>query len=133
MENKFFKLFNFEFLKRIISVIFFIPLMILPILYSNILLVVIYLIFNAIVLNELFQMKYTAISSRLINLYIPITIFSFFLFIFLIIAEPVSKFLIIEILITIWLFDTFSYLGGNLIGGRKLIPEISKGKTSKYR
>ena len=129
MENKFFKIFNVEFLKRIISVIFFIPLMILPILYSNILLVVIYLIFNAIVLNELFQMKYTAISSRLINLYVPITIFSFFLFIFLIIAEPVTKSLIIEILITIWLFDTFSYLGGNLIGGRKLIPEISKGKT----
>ena len=110
MGNKFFKLFNLEFLKRIISVIFFVPLMILPIVYSNIFLGIIYLIFNAIVLNELVQMKSTVRGTRLINLYIPITILSFFLFIFLIITEQVTKFIIIEILITIWLFDTFSYL-----------------------
>lgn len=129
MGNKFFKLFNLEFLKRITSVIFFVPLMILPIVYSNIFLGIIYLIFNAIVLNELVQMKSTVRGTRLINLYIPITILSFFLFIFLIITEQVTKFIIIEILITIWLFDTFSYLGGSLIGGKKLMPKISKGKT----
>ena len=29
----------------------------------------------------------------------------------------------------IWLFDTFSYIGGKIIGGRKLMPKISSGKT----
>ena len=29
----------------------------------------------------------------------------------------------------IWLFDTFSYLGGKIIGGKKLFPKVSSGKT----
>ena len=33
------------------------------------------------------------------------------------------------IIFTIWLFDTFSYLGGKIIGGPKLMPKISAGKT----
>ena len=129
MENRFFRLFNMELFKRLISVIFFIPLMILPIFYSNYLLVLVYLFLNTIVLNELVKMKSSQTSVSLINLYIPITVFSFFIFIILIITDPFLKFIIIEILITIWLFDTFSFLGGKLIGGRKLIPTISKGKT----
>ena len=129
MENRFFRLFNIELFKRIISVIFFIPLMILPIFYSNYLLVFVYLFFNSIVLYELIKMKSSQRSVRLINLYIPLTVFSFFIFIILIITDPISKLILIEIIITIWLFDTFSFLGGKLIGGRKLIPSISKGKT----
>ena len=30
---------------------------------------------------------------------------------------------------TIWIFDTFCYLGGKTFNGKKLIPKISKGKT----
>ena len=33
------------------------------------------------------------------------------------------------IILTIWLFDTFSYLGGKIIGGKKLFPKVSSGKT----
>ena len=36
---------------------------------------------------------------------------------------------IIELIIIIWLFDTFSFLGGKIIGGAKLMPSISSGKT----
>tara|TARA_B100000941_G_scaffold10715_1_gene6635 strand:- start:1939 stop:2382 length:444 start_codon:yes stop_codon:yes gene_type:complete len=36
---------------------------------------------------------------------------------------------VIEIIITIWIFDTFCYLGGKTFNGKKLIPKISKGKT----
>ena len=30
---------------------------------------------------------------------------------------------------TIWIFDTFCYLGGKTFNGKKLMPQISKGKT----
>ena len=33
------------------------------------------------------------------------------------------------ILASIWLFDTFSYLGGNIFKGKKIFPNLSKGKT----
>ena len=36
---------------------------------------------------------------------------------------------IIEIIVTIWIFDTFCYLGGKTFNGKKLMPKISKGKT----
>ena len=36
---------------------------------------------------------------------------------------------IIEIIVTIWIFDTFCYLGGKTFNGKKLMPNISKGKT----
>ena len=45
------------------------------------------------------------------------------------ISYPNEKIKIVEIIFTIWIFDTFSYLGGKLIGGKKLIPKISSGKT----
>ena len=36
---------------------------------------------------------------------------------------------IIEKIFTVWLFDTFSFLGGKIIGGKRLMPSISAGKT----
>tara|TARA_Y100000768_G_scaffold367327_1_gene330307 strand:+ start:209 stop:637 length:429 start_codon:yes stop_codon:yes gene_type:complete len=36
---------------------------------------------------------------------------------------------VIEIIVTIWIFDTFCYLGGKIFNGKKLMPNISKGKT----
>tara|TARA_B100001996_G_scaffold262914_1_gene205029 strand:+ start:71 stop:475 length:405 start_codon:yes stop_codon:yes gene_type:complete len=33
------------------------------------------------------------------------------------------------IIATIWLFDTFSYLGGKSFKGKKIFPNVSKGKT----
>ena len=52
-----------------------------------------------------------------------------FLFLFLLITEIVSLFFILATIATIWLFDTFSYIGGKIIGGAKLMPKISSGKT----
>ena len=43
------------------------------------------------------------------------TIFLFFFFLFLLIGTIEGKMNIIEIVIIIWLFDTFSYLGGKII------------------
>ena len=53
----------------------------------------------------------------------------FFLFLFLLISEIVSLLFILATIATIWLFDTFSYIGGKIIGGAKLMPKISSGKT----
>ena len=32
-------------------------------------------------------------------------------------------------LFSLWIFDTFSYIGGNLFQGKKIFPKLSKGKT----
>tara|TARA_B000000609_G_C23854310_1_gene179614 strand:- start:6 stop:494 length:489 start_codon:yes stop_codon:yes gene_type:complete len=68
-------------------------------------------------------------SYLVFNLYLVIAVLSFFLFLFLLITEIVSLLFIITTIATIWLFDTFSYIGGKIIGGAKLMPKISSGKT----
>tara|TARA_Y100000816_G_C25939457_1_gene489982 strand:+ start:42 stop:698 length:657 start_codon:yes stop_codon:yes gene_type:complete len=123
------KILNRELLKRIISVFFFVPLVILPIVYSNYLLVMVFILFCSIILNELFILKEKSKKKLLFNLYISITIFVFLNFLMFNISNPLNMYVSLEIILAIWLFDTFSYLGGKAIGGKKLIPNISKGKT----
>ena len=66
------------------------------------------------------------------TIFLHFTIFavaSFFLFLFLLITEIVSGHVLLFIIFIIWIFDTFCYLGGKIIGGKKLMPKISSGKT----
>ena len=129
MENNINRLFNKEFYKRILSVCFIIPLMIIPILYNQYLLFLVYLIINSLVIYEIDNMKNektTFIQTILVSLFVT---FSFFIFIILLITDSTPTYKILEIIITIWLFDTFSFLGGKLIGKKKLMPTISAGKT----
>jgi phosphatidate cytidylyltransferase len=123
-----YNLFNKELSYRIFSVIIFIPLVILPLIFSNYISILVYLLFASIILNEISNMKATAGSVYILNLYSIITSLSFFLFLFLLITNFSQAFLI-SVIFIIWLFDTFSYLGGKLIGGIKLMPKISSGKT----
>ena len=120
--------FSKELLKRIISVLIYVPIVIIPLIYSNYISIFIYLIFTAMILVEINNMKRKVNKRHYYNIYIIIVIASFFLFLFLLITET-KPLLIIFIILTIWLFDTFSYLGGKIIGGRKLMPKISSGKT----
>ena len=129
MENSIQKLSNLEFLQRVLSAIIFVPLIILPILFSNYLLITIYLIINSIIIWELNYMKINAKYKILINVYVLITIISFFLFLLILITTPEINILFIQLIFTIWFFDTFSYLGGKLFGKKKLMPAISSGKT----
>lgn len=121
--------FNKELLYRIISVSIYVPIVILPLLYSNYISLLIYLIFVSIILIEILEMK-NKIEKKVYfyYFYILITIASFFLFLFILFSSN-SPFLLIFLIIIIWLFDTFSYLGGKIIGGMKLMPKISSGKT----
>ena len=129
MENKLNKIFNLELVLRILSLIVFIPTMIIPIFYSDFLLVTVYLLFNSIILQELHSMRIKGRNKNLNKLYVAITTFIFFIFILLNITNLILSIRILEIIIVIWLFDTFSFLGGKLYGGRKLMPSISSGKT----
>ena len=125
MEN----LFNKNLLLRVFSLIIFIPLMLLPIIVSNYLLFIIYIFFNAVVLYEIQLMNVQDERKRLLIIYKVLIIFVFFTFIIMKITAVMTSIDIIEVIITIWLFDTFSFLGGKIIGGRKLMPSISPGKT----
>ena len=125
MEN----LFNKNLLLRVFSLIIFIPLMLLPIIVSNYLLFIIYIFFNAVILYEIQLMNVQDEKKRLLIIYKVLIIFVFFTFIIMKITAVMTSIDIIEVIITIWLFDTFSFLGGKIIGGRKLMPSISSGKT----
>ena len=123
------KFFTKELLYRIGSVIVFVPLVILPLIYNNFVSVIVFLFIAAIICLEINQMKNKNISYLIFNLYLAFAVLSFFLFLFLLITEIVSLLFILATIATIWLFDTFSYIGGKIIGGAKLMPKISSGKT----
>ena len=129
MENNFKNLFNKNLLLRISSLTIFIPLMLLPIFVSNYLLFIIYIFFNAIILCELQLMKVRDEIQKLFIIYKVVITFTFFLFILIKVTAVMTSIDLIKIIIAIWLFDTFSFLGGKMIGGRKLMPLISSGKT----
>ena len=121
--------FTKELLYRLGSVIIFVPLVILPLIYNNYFSLIVFLFITSIICVEINQMKNKNRSYLIFNLYMAFTVLSFFLFLFLLITEIVSLLFILVTIATIWLFDTFSYIGGKIIGGIKLMPKISSGKT----
>ena len=121
--------FTKELLYRLGSVIFFVPLVILPLIYNSYCSVIVFLFITSIICFEINQMKKKNRSYLIFNLYLTFTVLSFFLFLFLLITEIVPLLFILATIATIWLFDTFSYIGGKIIGGAKLMPKISSGKT----
>ena len=103
--------------------------MILPIIVSNYLLFIIYIFFNSVIIYEIQLMKVQDEKNILLMIYKVLIIFVFFTFILINITSAMTSIELIEIIIAIWLFDTFSFLGGKIIGGKKLMPLISSGKT----
>ena len=78
---------------------------------------------------ELIDMIKISKKKAFIYLYLLICVLTIFTFILSISTIDNIGFKIIEIILTIWIFDTFCYLGGKTFNGKKLIPNISKGKT----
>ena len=117
-----------NFFKRLLSAIIFIPLIIIPIIIEGYILVFIYLTLLTLIVLELINITYEYNFNLYGFIYIFISVFSLFTFIILIISSDSNIQFILTILM-IWLFDTFSYLGGSLFKGKKIFPKISKGKT----
>jgi len=81
-------------------------------------------------IQELNSVAYNKISFKLRFLLINILIISIFHFIFLRISNSNNIIeYILYIIFSIWIFDSFSLIGGKLIGGKKLMPYISPNKT----
>ena len=121
--------FTKELVYRLGSIIVFVPVVILPIIYNNYFSVIIFLFITSVICLEINQMKNKISRHLIFNLYLTIAVLSFFLFLFLLITEKVSLYFLLVTIAIIWLFDTFSYIGGKIIGGIKLMPKISSGKT----
>ena len=121
--------FTKELFYRLGSVIIFVPTVILPLIYNSYFSVIIFLFITSIICIEVNQMKKKIGGHLIFNLYLSITVLSFFLFLSLLITEKVPLYFLLIIIAIIWLFDTFSYIGGKIIGGVKLMPKISSGKT----
>ena len=118
-----------SFLKEYFLYLFSFHFVIIPIFYNNYLLLIVYLFINSIIIYELNNLKADKSNICLINSGIITSCIAFIFFIFNFDIVSNEKIKIVEIIFTIWIFDTFSYLGGKLIGGKKLIPKISSGKT----
>ena len=108
--------FTKELFFRILSLLIFIPLVVIPLILSKYASVAIYLVFISIILLEINNMKIKANKTFIFNSYTLLTVTSFFLFLHLLISNTLLPTSLLMIIFTIWLFDTFSYLGGKIIG-----------------
>ena len=115
---------------RIITGIFFIVPFICFIINGSYLFIFYFLLILSILIEELNSMAIQKISLKLRFLLTSILIFSLFHFIFLRISNDSNIVpYILYIIFSIWIFDSFSLIGGKLIKGKKLIPVISPNKT----
>ena len=118
-----------NFISRVFSAILFIPFIIVPILLKGYFLYVFYIFLLSLMLVELQDM--IKISKKKIHIYFYLLICVLTIFIFVLSVSSFENLStkVIEIIMIIWIFDTFCYLGGKTFNGKKLMPNISKGKT----
>ena len=118
-----------QFFRRLFSALIFVPLIIFPILLNGYALFFAYNLILTLMCIEITNMIRLSEKKKYLIFYKCLCIVTIFLFILNIISINNLSRIVIEIVFLIWIFDTFSYLGGKLFGGKKLIPKISKGKT----
>ncbi len=116
-------------ISRIISAILFIPFIILPIIIKGYVLYLFYIFLLSLMVVELIDMIKISKKKTFLYLYLLICILTVFMFVLSISSIENTSLKVIEIVMTIWIFDTFCYLGGKTFNGKKLMPNISKGKT----
>ena len=115
---------------RIISGISFIIPFVLSIINGSVFFILFFLLILSILIYEMNVNSIGKISLKLRFLLSLILIISVFHFIFLRISNDFDIiYYILYIIFSIWIFDSFSLIGGKLIGGKKLIPNISPNKT----
>tara|TARA_B110000483_G_scaffold194704_1_gene232070 strand:+ start:319 stop:1002 length:684 start_codon:yes stop_codon:yes gene_type:complete len=130
MIDKIIFFFDKDIFSRIITGIFFVVPFVLFILNGGYLFIFYFLLLLAIIIEELNSTAVKKISFKLRFLLISIITLSIFHFIFLRISYDSNIIqYIFYVIFSIWIFDSFSLIGGKLIGGKKLMPLISPNKT----
>ena len=118
-----------NFISRVLSAILFIPFIIIPILLKGYFLYAFYIFILSLMVVEIRDMLKISKKKIYIHLYLLICVLTVFIFVLSILSVGNISLKIIEIIMIIWIFDTFCYLGGKILNGKKLMPKISKGKT----
>ena len=130
MINRLILFFDKNIFLRIITGILFIIPFILTIINGSYLFILYFILILSVLMEELNSMATQYISFKIRFLLNLILIFSIFHFIFLRISNDINIITyIFYIIFSIWIFDSFSLIGGKLIKGKKLIPLISPNKT----
>jgi phosphatidate cytidylyltransferase len=115
---------------RIFSGILFIVPFVFLIIKGDYYFIIYFLIILSILIDEFINVvidKITLIKKIFFSFFLIISIFHF---IFLRLSyDEYIIFYILYIVFAIWVFDSFSLIGGKIIGGKKLLPVISPNKT----
>ena len=130
MINNLKNFFDRNVLNRIITGIFFIIPFVYSIIQGGYIFIIYFLLILALLICELINSTVNKLGFVTIVMLQLILIISIFHFIFLRITIGSGiEFYLLYIVISIWIFDSFSLIGGKLIGGKKLLPKISPNKT----
>ena len=116
-------------IRRILSAILFIPFIIMPIILKGYILYLFYIFLLTLMAIELIDMIKISRIKIFMYLYFSICVLTVFTLMLSILSIENISLKVIEIIMIIWIFDTFCYLGGKTFNGKKLMPNISKGKT----
>ena len=130
MINNLKNFFDKNLLNRIITGIFFVVPFVYSIIHGGYIFIIYFLLILTILFYELINSTLNKLKFTTRFILLLIVIISIFHFIFLRIASDTGiEFYLLYIVISIWIFDSFSLIGGKLIGGKKLLPKISPNKT----
>jgi len=115
---------------RIFSGILFIVPFVFFIIKGDYYFIIYFLIILSILIDEFINVaidKVTLIKKIFFSFFLIISIFHF---IFLRLSyDTYIFFYILYMIFAIWVFDSFSLIGGKIIGGKRLLPIISPNKT----
>ena len=130
MINNLKNFFDKNLLHRIITGIFFVVPFVYSIIHGGYIFIIYFLLILTILFYELINSTVNKLKFTTRFILLLIVMISIFHFIFLRIASDTDiEFYLLYIIISIWIFDSFSLIGGKLIGGKKLLPKISPNKT----
>ena len=122
-------LFNMEFVKRLFSAIVFVSIFVYSLYQGGILLFLLFIFFLVMILSELVNIYKLSNFKIGVAIYILISMYTLVLCLFYYFSLDNNFLIFIYVIFSLWIFDTFSFIGGNLFQGKKIFPKLSKGKT----
>ena len=127
--TNFMSLFNIELAKRLFSAIIFVSFFIYSLYQGGIFLLILFIFFFTMILRELVNIFKLSRFKIGVALYIIFASYTIILVPFYYFSLENDFLIFMYVLLSLWVFDTFSYVGGNLFKGKKIFPKLSKGKT----